>query len=173
MKVKVFSLVMLLMMFITSCSKEDSEDYVVIASAVSNSILLDVQDSEGNSLVENEECVKGITFIQPDGYKYSGRIVDVDGKQFVESAFPLPLKSAMSFSDNGQSRYGEQQLTILIGDSKYELQGVFHFSNDFSDRELYGASVIRLIAIKSKDPAISEIEEYGSYIKIVITVANL
>ena len=50
---------------------------------------------------------------------------------------------------------------------------MFHFSNDFSDRELYGASVIRLIAIKSKDPAISEIEEYGSYIKIVITVANL
>ena len=59
MKVKVFSLIMLLMMFITSCSKEDSEDYVAIASAVSNSIVLDVQDSEGNSLVENEECVKG------------------------------------------------------------------------------------------------------------------
>ena len=55
MKVKVFSLIMLFMMFMSSCSKEDSEDYVVIASAISNSILLDVQDSEGNSLVENEE----------------------------------------------------------------------------------------------------------------------
>ena len=42
MKEKVFSLIMLLMILMTSCSKEDSEDYVVIASAVSNSILLDV-----------------------------------------------------------------------------------------------------------------------------------
>ena len=164
---------MLLMMFITSCSKEDSEDYVVIASAISNSILLDVQDSEGNSLVENKEYVKGIAFIQSDGYKYSGRIVDMDGKQFVESAFPLPLKSAMDFTDGGKSGYGEQQLTILIDDSKYELQGLFHFSNDSSDRELYGGSVIRLIEIKSNDSAVSDSEEYGSYIKIVITVANI
>ena len=103
MKVKVFSLIMLLMMFMSSCSKEDSEDYVAIASAISNSILLDVQDSEGNNLVENEEYVKGIAFIQPDGYKYFGRIVDIDGKQFVESAFPLPLKSVMNFTDDGQS----------------------------------------------------------------------
>ena len=43
----------------------------------------------------------------------------MDGKQFVESAFPLPLKSAMDFTDNGQSGYGEQQLTILIGDSNF------------------------------------------------------
>ena len=49
MKEKGFSLIMLLMMFITSCSKEDSEDYVVIASAISNSILLDVQDSRQQS----------------------------------------------------------------------------------------------------------------------------
>ena len=173
MKEKVFSLIMLLMMFITSCSKEDSEDYVVIASAISNSILLDVQDSEGNSLVENEDYVKGTAFMQPDGYRYSGRIVDVDGKQFVESAFPLPFKSAMDFTDDGKSGYGEQLLTILIGDSKYELQGVFQFSNDSSDRELYGGSVIRLIEIKSNNPAVSESEEYGSYIKIVITVANI
>ena len=173
MKVKVFSLIMLFMMFMSSCSKEDSEDYVAMASAISNSILLDVQDSEGNSLVENEEYVKSIAFIQPDGYKYSGRIVDMDGKQFVESAFPLPLKSAMDFTDDGKSGYGEQQLTILIGDSKYELQGVFQFSNDSSDRELYGGSVIRLIEIKSNNPAVSDSEEYGSYIKIVITVANI
>ncbi|MDE6559918.1 MAG: hypothetical protein K2K75_00905 [Muribaculaceae bacterium] len=164
---------MLLMILMSSCSKEDSEDYVAIASAISNSILLDVQDSEGNSLVENEEYVKGITLIQSNGYKYSGRIVDIDGKQFVESAFPLPLKSAMYFTGDGQSGYGEQQLTILIGDSKYELQGVFHFSSDSSDRELYGGSVIRLIEIKSNNPAVSESEEYGSYIKIVITVANI
>lgn len=54
MKEKFIYYIMLLMMFMTSCSKEENEDYVAIASAVSNSILLDVQDSEGNSLLENE-----------------------------------------------------------------------------------------------------------------------
>ena len=140
MQVKVFSLIMLLMMFIISCSKEDSEDYVVIASAISNSILLDVQDSKGNSLVENEEYVKGIAFIQPDGYKYSSRIVDMDGKQFVESAFPLPLKSAMDFTDNGQSGYGEQQLTILIGDS--------NFSFDKFNKKIHCITVIGFFSSK-------------------------
>lgn len=41
---------------------------------------------------------------------------------------------SMNFSDDGKSGYGEQLLSILIEDTKYELKGVFHYSNDFSDR---------------------------------------
>lgn len=170
MKEKFIYSIMLLMMFMTSCSKEENEDYIAIASVISNSILLEVQDSEGNSLLENEDYVKGITFIQSDGYKYSGRLVDVDGKQFIESVFPLPMMSAMSFTDDGKSADGEQQLALLIDGVEYELRGVFHYSNDFPDKELYGGSAIRLIEIKSNNPAVSESEEYDSYIKIVITV---
>ena len=173
MKEKVFSLIMLLIILMSSCGKEESKFYFTTASAISNSILLDVQDSEGNSLIENEEYVKGIAFIQPDVYKSTGNVVDIDGKRFIEAIFPVPMMSSMIFSEDGNSGYGEQQLYIQIKGTKYELKGVFQYSNDLSDRELYGGSVIRLIEIKSNDPAVSESEEYGNYIKIVITVANI
>lgn len=79
----------------------------------------------------------------------------------------------MSFTDDGKSADGEQQLALLIDGVEYELQGVFHYSSDFSDKELYGGNVIRLIEIKSNNPAVSESDEYDSYIKIVITVGNI
>ncbi len=172
MKEKVIYSIMLLMLVMTSCSKEERVEYPGIASVTINSFLLDVQDSEGNSLIPNEEFVKDITFIQHDGYKFSGWLKDIEGEKFIESNFPLPLMSQMKFSDDETSGYGSQQLTILINGNKYELQGEFHYTTMLSDKEMYGGSLIKLIEIKSNNPFVSESEEYLSYIKIVITIAS-
>ncbi len=150
MKEKIFCFTMLLMLVMTSCSKVERVEYPGIASTTINSFLLDVQDSEGNSLIPNEEFVKDITFIQHDGYKFSGWLKDIEGEKFIESNFPLPLMSQMKFSDDETSGYGSQQLTILINGNKYELQGEFHYTTTVSDKEMYGGSLIKQSRLRTQ-----------------------
>ncbi len=158
------------MLVMTSCSKEESVEYPAIASAISNSFLLEIQDSEGNSLILNEEFVKDITFIKHDGYKFSGWLKDIGGERFIESNFPLPLMSEMKYSDDKTSGNGTQQLSILINGTMYDLQGDFHYTSILSDKELFGGDEIRLVEIKSNNPLVSKSVEFGNYIKIVITI---
>lgn len=158
------------MLVMTSCSKVESVDYPVIASVTVNSFMLDVQDSEGNSLILNEDFVKDITFIQHDGYKFSGWLKDIEGERFIESNFPLPLMAEMKYSEDKTSGYGNQQLAILINDIMYDLQGDFYYTNTLSDKEMLGGSVLKLVEIKSNNPFVSKSVEFGNYIKIVITI---
>ncbi len=83
MKEKIIYSIMLLILVMTSCSKEESVEYPAIASAISNSFLLEIQDSEGNRLIDDEDFVKSITFIKPDGYKYSGHLKEIEGEKFI------------------------------------------------------------------------------------------
>lgn len=149
MKEKFIYSIMLLILFITSCSKEERVEYSAIASATINSFLLEIQDAEGNSLIDDEDFVKGITIIQPDGYKHPGHLKEIEGEKFIESNFPLPLMSEMKFSDDETFGYGSQQLTILINGTMYELQGEFHYTTTLTNKDMYGGSVIELIEIKS------------------------
>lgn len=57
------------MALLSSCSNSEEPDYPAVASSISNSILIDILDSEGNSLIDNEAIMNGLSFIGRDGYK--------------------------------------------------------------------------------------------------------
>ncbi len=158
------------MLVMTSCSKEERVEYPAIASATINSFLLETQDAEGNRLIDDEDFVKDITFIKPEGYQYSGHLKEIEGEKFIESNFPLPLISQMKYSDDKTSGYGTQQLSLIINGTKYDLQGDFHYTSILSDKEMYGGSVIKLIEIKTDNPFVSKSVVFGNYIKITITI---
>lgn len=46
-----FSCLLFSMALLSSCSNSEEPDYPAVASSISNSILIDILDSEGNSLI--------------------------------------------------------------------------------------------------------------------------
>lgn len=57
-----FSCLLFSMALLSSCSNSEEPDYPAVASSISNSILIDILDSEGNSLIDNEAIMNGLSW---------------------------------------------------------------------------------------------------------------
>lgn len=136
-----------------SCNEKVEEDYLTIASSISNGILIEVIDSEGNNLILNEEKTEGVSLIQTDGYKIPFNIVNVDGNAVIKANFPLPTQSSMSYSDDRLSGYGESVLIFKINNTEYLLKGFFHYICSYP--EMFGGDRINLIEVKYNDKIVS------------------
>ncbi len=157
--------------FLPSCSNSE-EDYVALASSISNDVLIEVLDLKGNSLIDDENGVMdNFVCMKTNGYKIPFRIVEIGDEKIIRTIFPLPMKSSMSYSDDRQNGYGESTLTIKVDDSKYILKGLFHYSCSYPDIEMYGGSGIKIIEIHSDNPNVS-ISEDANFLKITIKIAS-
>ena len=109
-----FSCLLFSMALLSSCSNSEEPDYPAVASSISNSILIDILDSEGNSLIDNEAIMNGLSFIGRDGYKIPFHAVEIGDEKIIRTVFPLPMESSMSYSDDRKNGYGESNLTIKL-----------------------------------------------------------
>ncbi len=88
------------LLLLPSCSNSEEPDYPAVASSIFNSILIDILDSEGNSLIDNESIMNGLSFIGRDGYKIPFHAVEIGDEKIIRTVFPLPMESSMSYSDD-------------------------------------------------------------------------
>lgn len=73
------------LLLLSSCSNSEEPGYQVVASSISNSILIDVLDSEGNSLIDNEAIMNGLSFIGKDGYKIPFHVVEIGEEKLIRT----------------------------------------------------------------------------------------
>ena len=166
-----FVCLFLSLLLLSSCSKSEEPDYPAVASSISNSILIDILDSEGNSLIDNEAIMNGLSFLGRDGYKIPFHTVEIGDEKIIRTVFPLPMESSMNYSDDRKEGYGESTLTIKAKDFKYIFKGLFHYTCSHPDIEMFGGNGIKIIEIHSNDPNVS-ISEDANFLKITIKIAS-
>lgn len=159
------------LLLLPSCSNSEEPDCPAVASSISNSILIDILDSEGNSLIDNEAIMNGLSFIGRDGYKIPFHAVEIGDEKIIRTVFPLPMESSMSYSDDRKNGHGESNLTIKANDFKYIFKGFFHYTCSHPDIEMFGGNGIKLIEIHSNAPNVS-ISEDANFLKITIKIAS-
>ena len=141
----------------SSCSNSEEPDYPTVASSIFNDVLIDVLDSEGNSLIDNEAIMNGLSF------------VEIGEEKLIRTIFPLPMESSMSYSDDRKDGYGESNLTVNANGFKFNLRGKFHYTCTYPN--MYGGNGIKIIEIHSNNPNVS-INEETNVPKIAIKIAS-
>lgn len=157
------------MALLSSCSDSEEPDYPAVASSISNHILIDVLDSDGNSLIDNEAIMNELSFIGKDDYKIPFHVVEIGKEKLIQTIFPLPMESSMSYSDDRKNGYGESNLTVNVSGLRFNLRGKFHYTCTNPDIEMYGGNGIKLIEIHSNNPNVS-ISEDANFLKITIKI---
>lgn len=159
------------LLLLSSCSKYEEPDYPTVASSIFNDVLIDVLDSEGNSLIDNEAIMNGLSFIGRDGYKIPFHTVEIVDEKTIRTIFPLPMESSMSYSDDRKDGYGESNLTVNINGYKFNLRGKFHYTCSYPNIEMYGGNSIKLIEIHTNDSNIT-INKETNFPKITIKITS-
>lgn len=157
------------LLLMSSCSNSEDLDYPTVASSIFNDVLIDVLDSEGNSLIDNEAIMNGLSFIGRDGYKIPFHTVEIEDEKIIRTVFPLPMESSMSYSDDRKEGYGESNLTVNVNGFKFNLRGKFHYTCTYPN--MYGGNGIKIIDIHSNNPNVS-ISEDANFLKITIKIAS-
>lgn len=159
------------LLLLPSCDNSEEPDYPAVASSIFNDVLIDILDSECNSLIDNEAIMNGLSFIGKDGYKIPFHVVEAGEEKLIKTVFPLPMESSMSYSDDRRDGYGESNLTVNVNGLKFDLRGKFHYTCTHHDIEMYGGNGMKIIEIQSKDPNVS-INEETNVPKITIKIAS-
>lgn len=167
--IKISCLFFSIALLLSSCSNSEEPDYPAVASSISNDVLIDVLDSEGNSLINNEAIMNGLSFIGQDGYKRPFHVVEIEEEKLICTNFPLPMESSMSYSDDRKDGDGESNLTVNVNGFKFNLRGKFHYTCTYPN--MYGCNGIKIIEIHSNDPNVS-INEEANFLKIAIKIAS-
>ena len=154
-----------------SCNKPEEEDYCPVLGLIHNDILVDVLDFEGNKLIDSNFIVNNLAFIRSDGYNIPFDMDKVGEEKLIKTCFPPPTISAMRYSDDRNSGYGESKLIVKVNDRKYTLRGSFHCTNSFPDIEIFACVPIKIIGIQSDHPEIS-VSEYADRLKVTIKIAS-
>ena len=150
------------LLLMSSCSNSEDPDYPTVASSIFNDVLIEVLDSEGNSLIDNEAIMNGLSFIGRDGYKIPFHTVEIGDEKIIRTVFPLPMESSMSYSDDRKEGYGESNLTVNVNGFKFNLRGKFHYTCTYPN--MYGGNGIKIIEIHSNNPNVS-ISEDANFLK--------
>ena len=152
-----------------SCSNSEEPDYPAVASAISNNVFIVIFDSEGNSLIDNETIMNGLSFIGKDVYEIPFHVVEIGEEKLIRTIFPLPMESSMSYSDDRKDGYGESNLTVNVNGFKFNLRGKFHYTCTYPN--MYGGNGIKIIEIHSNDSNVS-INEETNVPKITIQIVS-
>lgn len=157
------------LLLLSSCSNFEESDYPVVASSIFNDVLIDVLDSENNSLVDNENIKNGLSFIGKDGYEIPFHVIEIGEEKLIRTIFPLPMESSMRYSDDRKDGYGESNLTVNVNGFKFNLRGKFHYTCTYPN--MYGGDNIKIVEIHSNDPNVS-INEETNVPKIAIQIVS-
>lgn len=155
------------LLLLPSCSNSEEPDYPAVAS----SILIDILDSEGNSLIDNEAIMNGLSFIGKDGYEIPFHVVEIGEEKLIRTIFPLPMESSMSYSNDRKDGYGESNLTVNVNGFKFNLRGKFHYTCTYPN--MYGGNSIKIFEIQANATNVSvSINEETNVPKIAIKIVS-
>ena len=159
------------LLLLPSCSNSEEPDYPVVASSIFNDVLIDVFDSEGNSLIDNEYIMNGLSFIGKEGYEIPFHVVVIGEEKLIRTIFPLPMESSMSYSNDRKDGYGESNLTINVNSFKINLRGKFHYTCTYPN--MYGGNSIKIFEIQADAPNVFvSINEETNAPKVAIKIAS-
>lgn len=152
-----------------SCNSPEEPNYPAVASSISNYVLVDILDSEGNSLIDNESIMDGLFFIGKDDYKIPFHVIEIGEEKLIRTIFPLPIESSMSYSEDKKDGYGESNIIVNVNGSKFNLKGRFHYTCTYPN--IFGCNGIQIIEIYSNNSNVY-ISDYANYLKITIKIAS-
>lgn len=155
------------LLLLSSCSNSEEPDYPAVASSISNSILINILDLDGNSLLDNKDFLNGVSLIGKNGYKIPFHIVAAGRGKLISTNFPLPMESSMNYSDDRNEAYGKSALSVNVNGIEFDFMGMFHYTCTYPN--IYGGSAIKIIEVISNDPNVS-ITEVADVPKITIKI---
>ena len=170
--ISLFICLLLVLTTFTSCSKDEEEYEPMFASALLNSLLIEIVDENGEIadyeklLSEGKLSVIGQTSKQEKKI----RITNYQGKKVIDISTDLPDYKHMVFNTDKTEGYGKTDLQIEINDKKFTISVNFNY-NSVNKPNFYGGSSIWIKDIEYDGKTITP-TEYISIFSIRIILTN-
>ena len=170
--ISLFICLLLVLTTFTSCSKDEEEYEPMFASALLNSLLIEIVDENGEIadyeklLSEGKLSVIGQTSKQEKKI----RITNYQGKKVIDTSADLPDQKHMVFNTDKTEGYGKTDLQIEINDKKFTISVNFNY-NSVNKPNFYGGSSIWIKDIEYDGKTITS-TEYISIFSIRIILTN-
>ena len=165
------SLLLVLTTF-TSCSKDDEEEYEpMVASAPSNSLLIEIVDGKGEIADYEKLLSEGKLSVigQSSKQEKKIRITNYQGKKVIDTSADLPDQKHMVFNTDKTEGHGKTDLLMEIDGKKFILSVNFDF-HSASEPDLIGCSSIHIKDIEYDGKTITPTEYLSIYsIRIILT----
>lgn len=167
-----FISILLVLTTFTSCSKDDEEEYEpMFASALSNSLLIEIVDKK-SEIVDYEKLLsegKLSVIGQTSKQEKKVRITDYQGKKVIDTSADLPDQKHMVFNTDKTEGYGKTDLRIEINGKKFTISVNFNY-NSVNKPNFYGGSSIWIKDIEYDGKKIIPTEYLSIFsIKIILT----
>lgn len=165
------SLLLVLTTF-TSCSKDDEEEYEpMFASALLNSLLIEIVDENGE-IADYEKLIsegKLSVIGQASKQEKKIRITNYQGKKVIDTSADLPDQKHMVFNTEKTEGYGKTDLRIEINGKKFTMSVNFNY-NSVNKPNFYGGSSIWIKDIEHDGKTITPTEHLSIFsIRIRLT----
>ena len=160
--VNIFVSLLLVLTTFTSCSKDDEEYEPMVASALSNTLFIEIVDKNGevidydNLLSEGKLSVIG----QMSKQEKKIRITNYQGKKVIDVSADLPDQKHMVFNTDKTEGHGKTDLLLEINDKKFIISVNFDFHSANEPNLIGGSSIyIKDIEYEGKTITPTEYEE--------------
>ena len=165
------SLLLVLTTF-TSCSKDDEEEYEpMVASAPSNSLLIEIVDGKGEIADYEKLLSEGKLSVigQASKQEKKIRITNYQGKKVIDTSTDLPDYKHMVFNTDKTEGYGKTNLLMKINDKKFTISVNFEYSS-VNKPNFYGGSSIWIKDVEYDGKTITPAEYPSIFsIRIILT----
>ena len=166
--VNIFVSLLLVLTTFISCSKDDDEEYEpMVASALSNTLFIEIVDKNGevidydNLLSEGKLSVIG----QMSKQEKKIRITNYQGKKVIDVSADLPDHKHMVFNTDKTEGHGKTDLLLEINDKKFTISVNFDF-HSANEPNLIGGSSIYIKDIEYEGKTITPTEYHSIRIKL-------
>ena len=165
--VNIFVSLLLVLTTFTSCSKDDEEYEPMVASALLNTLFIEIVDKNGevidydNLLSEGKLSVIG----QMSKQEKKIRITNYQGKKVIDVSADLPDQKHMVFNTDKTEGHGKTDLLLEINDKKFTISVNFDF-HSANEPNLIGGSSIYIKDIEYEGKTITPTEYHSIRIKL-------
>ena len=165
--VNIFVSLLLVLTTFTSCSKDDEEYEPMVASALSNTLFIEIIDKNGevidydNLLSEGKLSVIG----QMSKQEKKIRITNYQGKKVIDVSADLPDQKHMVFNTDKTEGHGKTDLLLEINDKKFTISVNFDF-HSANEPNLIGGSSIYIKDIEYEGKTITPTEYHSIRIRL-------
>ncbi len=165
------SLLLVLTTF-TSCSKDDEEEYEpTYASAISNSLFIEIVDKDGNiadyDKLLKENKLSAIGQVSKKNAKF--KVTEYQNTKVVSLTVDTPDMKHMTFNNDNTSGYGKTDLAMEINGKQFTITVNFAYSSA-NKPDLIGGSSIYIKDIEYNGKKITPTDYFSIYsIRIKLT----
>ena len=170
--ISLFICLLLVLTTFTSCSKDEEEYEPMFASALLNSLLIEIVDENGEIADYEKLLSEGKLSVigQASKQEKKIRITNYQGKKVIDTSADLPDQKHMVFNTDKTEGYGKTDLQIEINDKKFTISVNFNY-NSVNKPNFYGGSSIWIKDIEYDGKTITP-TEYISIFSIIIILTN-